>query len=157
MLHSKYELPKAVAMSLGEFLQPMLDFNPATRARASKLIEHDWLKPELDVEKLLTLESGLSLTTDPTTDALEPSGEEPSSREKGDYFVGFTTDGNSRGTKLTESIPRAVCSRTVLPSVKSAERRLCNGVAALGVNSSPVDWHTAGICQLPRLWAYYYY
>lgn len=44
VLEEKYHLDPDEAKDLADFLAPMLEFEPAKRARAREMIEHPWLK-----------------------------------------------------------------------------------------------------------------
>lgn len=44
VLTDKYKLPREEAVALAEFLLPMLDFVPETRATAADMLRHPWLQ-----------------------------------------------------------------------------------------------------------------
>ena len=70
VLLQKYEVDEAAAAPFADFMLPMLDLDPARRATAAEMLQHEWLKEDPQLVDRLTRES---LHTPPAPPASRPA------------------------------------------------------------------------------------
>lgn len=79
----KYHFPEDEALSLSDFLLPMLEIVPSQRASAQEMLSHPWLQlTSVDLEMLFPSQRG------PEDEQPLPQGEEVGEEEAGNFGEG---------------------------------------------------------------------
>ena len=119
VLVKKYEVDKMDAASLTAFLEPMLDFHPAKRARAGSMLRHPYLRVEAnDVTggALGGLEDGASYLRSKGLD-------EPQQPQQPQQPAAATTAAAAKATRTLTATQTQTPTATSIPTATTRRRR----------------------------------